>query len=251
MEPSDWIEAAGNYQQEVASVFDRDKKGMIRSLIEEHAGSKKSCIDLGCGPGRFLPTLSEHFGLVHACDYSKDMIREARKQTVEPHLSFECCDLRRGTPSTAPADVVLCVNALLHPDLAAREAMWRNVAKSVKKGGVLLLVAPALESALLARHRLAEWNLRSGVPARSALLRSFADEDPDAISIARGGIMDAGGTLTKHYLREELESTAARHRLRIEHCAKIEYSWKTEFHQPPRWMKSPYPWDWLAVMRRV
>lgn len=79
----------------------------------------------------------------------------------------------------------------------------------------------------------------------------LVEGDPDAINIARGGVMDAGGALTKHYLREEIDCSAARHRLRIQSCEKIEYPWDTEFHQPPRWMKAPYPWDWLAVIRRV
>ena len=52
------------------------------------------------------------------------------------------------------ASIVVQMASALHPTLAAREAMWRNLAKSVKKGGVLILVLPSLESALLSRHRL-------------------------------------------------------------------------------------------------
>ncbi|MEM9235417.1 MAG: class I SAM-dependent methyltransferase [Verrucomicrobiota bacterium] len=251
MEPSDWIEAAENYQKEVGSVFDRDRKGLIRGHIKQHASLRKTCIDLGCGPGRFLPFLCSKFGQVHACDYSKEMLEQARQRVNAGNIDFERCDLRKHRPSSAPTDVVLCVNTLLHPKLAAREAMWRNLAGSIKRGGILILVVPSLESALYSRHRLVEWNLRSGIPAAKASRQSFDDTDPDAIHIAREGVMDAGGTETKHYLREEIESTAKRHRLQIESCEKLEYPWTTEFHQPPRWMKNPLPWDWLAVFRKT
>lgn len=251
MEPTDWIETAADYQGKVLSVFDRDRDGKVRSLIAEHGSPGRSCVDLGCGPGRFLPRLCAHFGAVHACDYSEDMLVAARKRAKRRNLTFERCDLRKRSPRCEPVDFLLCVNTLLSPELPARERMWGNVAATMKSGGVAVLVLPALESALLARHRLAEWNLRSGVPARSALRRSFGDEDPDALSIARGGIMDAGGTLTKHYLREEIECTGGRFGLKVVNCEKIEYPWNTEFHRPPRWMRAPFPWDWLAVVRRV
>jgi SAM-dependent methyltransferase len=250
MEPSDWTEAATAYQRDVLSVFDRDRQGQVRALIQRHSSQRKSCLDLGCGPGKFLPLLGQHFQSVHGCDYSEDMLATARKETELPNLTLERCDLRRRAPKCAPADFVICVNTLLHPQLSARERMWPNVAASVKRGGHLVLVVPSLESALFSRHRLAEWNLRSGIPAKEALRRSFGNDDPNSAQIARGGVLDAGGTLTKHYLQEEIESTGSRFGLSLESCQKIEYPWTTEFHRPPRWMKAPFPWDWLAVLRK-
>ena len=31
---------------------------------------------------------------------------------------------------------------------------------------------------------------------------------------------------------------------------KINYNWKTEFNQPPKWLKEPYPWDWMCVAEK-
>jgi hypothetical protein len=31
---------------------------------------------------------------------------------------------------------------------------------------------------------------------------------------------------------------------------KVEYDWSTEFADPPRWMKDPYPWDWLVLSKK-
>ena len=32
----------------------------------------------------------------------------------------------------------------------------------------------------------------------------------------------------------------------VEAVRKIAYPWTTEFAEPPRWMREPYPWDWLV-----
>ena len=252
MEAEDWTSAASDYGGEVLSVYDRDRAGKVRALIGRYGWPHKSAIDLGCGPGKFLPLLCERFGAVHACDFSEEMLQAARDRARRfSNASFERCDLRRRAPRTEPADFVLCTNVLLSPTLSARERMWSNLSAAAKPGGRVALVVPSLESALFARHRLVEWNLRSRVPAKNALRESFGDEDPDAVSISRGGLMDAGGMTTKHYLREEIESTATRFGLALESCEKIEYPWTTEFKRPPRWMRAPYPWDWLALLEKA
>ena len=249
MEASDWKAAASNYESEVGSVYDRDRKRKVRALIERYGWPHRSAVDLGCGPGKFLPLLCKSFGAVHGCDYSEAMLAAAADRASKAdNLTLERCDLRRRAPSNQPADFALCVNTLIPSALAGREKMWSHAADAIKPGGRMALVVPALESALLARHRLVEWNLRSGVSANKAMTESFDDTDPDARSIARGGLMDAGGVTTKHYLREEIESTAARHGMCVESCEKIEYRWSTEFQDPPRWMRAPYPWDWLALL---
>ena len=249
MEAPDWSDAAERYVDDVASVYELDRKKQVRQLVRRYGGTGRSAVDLGCGPGKFLRLLSEHFGAVHACDYSEAMLANARGRTgASSGVTFERCDLRRHPPSCLPADFGLCVNVLIPEGIPDRESMWRNVVAAIRPGGRLALVVPSLESSLLARHRLVEWNLRSGTPPTKALTQGFDDSDPDARRIARGGIMDAGGLPTKHYLREEIETTAARFGLRVESCEKIEYRWNTEFADPPRWMRAPYPWDWLAVL---
>jgi SAM-dependent methyltransferase len=250
MEPGDWNDAARDYDGEVLSVFHHDRAGKIRALIEQFGDSSGTATDLGCGTGPFLPLLCDNFGSVQACDYSAEMLAEAEAINLErENLRFVGVDLRKSPPPSA-SDFVLCVNVLLTPSLADREAMWRHLVRSIKPGGLLALVVPSLESALLSRHRLVEWNLRSKVSPKRALTESFGDEDPDAASISRAGLLDAGGMTTKHYLKEELQITGDRFGLDVLECEKIEYPWRTEFTDPPRWMREPYPWDWLVSMRR-
>lgn len=250
MEPDDWKNPARDYDGEVLSVFNHDREGKVRALIEALGNPRHTATDLGCGTGPFLPLLCDNFGSVLACDYSQQMLRQAkRRHRRRSNLNFAGIDLRK-MPTPATADFVLCINVLLSPALADRELLWRHLRASVRPGGRIALVVPSLESGLLVRHRRIEWSLRNKIPSAKAVRASFDKGDPDAAHIAHDGLLDAGGTLTKHYLREELAATGARFDLAVLSCEKIEYPWRTEFARPPRWMREPYPWDWLLLLER-
>ena len=65
------------------------------------------------------------------------------------------------------------------------------------------------------------------------------------------GNLDIDNVATKHYLREELTVLLDREGFAIDKFQKIEYSWKTEFNNPPKWLKDPKPWDWMVVARKL
>jgi hypothetical protein len=83
-----------------------------------------------------------------------------------------------------------------------------------------------------------------------ALTEGFDTKDKDGKIISRGGIINCGGVATKHYLKEELICLAKRFGFKIKSTKKITYPWSTEFSNPPKWMKSPLPWDWLILLEK-
>ena len=252
MEPGDWKQAAGDYEGEVLSVFENDHKGKVGTLIKHFGDKQAQAIDIGCGVGKFLPLLARHFGEVHACDYSIAMLENARNRNTHlRQLTFGTCDMRQAPPDVPPADFVLCVNVIITASLSERELMWENLSSSVRTGGHVAIVVPALESALLARHRLVEWNLRDKQPPEKALQTGFSKPVSDGSRVAREGILDCGRVPTKHYLKTEITVTARRFHFNDLGIEKIEYPWNTEFHAPPRWMQDPFPWDWLAVLKKL
>jgi hypothetical protein len=52
---------------------------------------------------------------------------------------------------------------------------------------------------------------------------------------------------TKHYLKEELITLLESRRMEVLEIEKIQYTWATEFDDPPNWMKAPLQWDGLCV----
>jgi SAM-dependent methyltransferase len=227
-----------------------DRRGLIRSRLEQIASRHRDALDLGCGIGLWLPLSSSSFRSVIAVDLSRKLL--ARAEAACGHLrnvTFHQCDLSRNDRALPRADVVLCVNAILTPSLTRRERLWDTLAAQLRRGGDLLLVVPALESALLTKQRLIEWNLRDGVAPHVAV-RSALAADQDKAAGWLAGVVPVDGADTRHYLREELEVWLRSRGIEPSEVLKLEYPWTSEFAEPPRWMAAPYPWDWLVVARR-
>jgi hypothetical protein len=134
------------------------------------------------------------------------------------------------------------------PSLAERLRILDVMAGHILKDGHLMLVVPSLESAMLTDFCLIQMNLREGFSPASAVRAGFEKNGHFRL---RQGIVSIDNVPTKHYLKEELVALLERRNLRIIEINKIEYPWDTEFDSPPRWMKHPYPWDWLVVARKT
>lgn len=254
MDVAYWDRLAATYDEEVLSSFDADRHGAIRKSLTKLAGPRKTVLDLGCGVGKYLEALSEGFQRVIAVDHSEGLLEIARRD----HDHRENVEIRRVDAAEGRAvrgvraDVVVCANVLIMADSARRDAILRAARKSMTKGGRLLLVVPSLESSLYSHRRLVEWHERDGSD----------DPETDAEEDARDpskrtcqellrGVVRIDGVPTKHYLADELIVTLRRGGFALEHLEKVHYPWESEFGDAPRWLREPFPWDWLGVAARV
>ncbi|HRU39497.1 MAG TPA: hypothetical protein P5511_06440 [Candidatus Goldiibacteriota bacterium] len=62
-------------------------------------------------------------------------------------------------------------------------------------------------------------------------------------------LVNIEGVTHKHYIKEELQVFLRVSGFEVMEVGKVEYGWHTEFERPPRWMKEPFPWDWMALCR--
>ncbi len=247
MNEKDWDQVSTSFEEEIFNVPENDTKGLIRDAIERLGTPDAVATDLGCGVGRTLPMLSEHFATVYAVDVSSQCLAVASEACAELHnITYVHADLSKDRNSYPATDTVLCINTLLNASIDVREPLFDRTCRSVKCGGHLVLVVPALGSALLTAYRRLQWNLRDGMPPRKAQ-REAARNDAGL----EQGIVHIDGVPTKHFLREELEASLADRGFAVDTVEKLEYGWDTEFAAPPRWMKAPYPWDWFVVARRA
>jgi SAM-dependent methyltransferase len=250
MDVAFWESVADTYEAEIFNVLASDRESAVLSCIDAFASRDLAAADLGCGIGRWLPHLAEKFGAVLAVDISDKCLEHARSG-AEPfeNITYLSADLTKPGPRLGKADFVLCVNVAIMPDAEARWALLGNVARCVRSEGHLLLVVPSLESALYTKHRLVEWQLKDGQEEREAWLAS-ADKRFTSLLDLQKGIVTIEGVRTKHYLREELVTILDALRLTVQRADKVEYRWDTEFTDPPRWLKRPYPWDWMVLARK-
>lgn len=243
-----WNNLASRYEDEIFSVLHYDRKQLVLRQIRKLGAPEKIACDYGCGIGHFLPCLCESFQKVFAIDISRDLIAKAKKKCSRlTNVEYLTADLAAPGLQLAKTHFALSVNTLIMPSLAARLRILDVMAGHILKDGHLVLVVPSLESAMLTDFRLIEINLRNGFSPASAVRAGFEKTNHHRL---RQGIVPIENVPTKHCLKEELVTLLEKRGLSIEEILKIEYSWDTEFDSPPRWLKEPFPWDWLITAQK-
>jgi hypothetical protein len=194
-------------------------------------------------------------------DVSANLVSLAAKQA--PSATVSQANLERlvevqaavGARPGSKADVGCCANVLISPETNTRARIIANIRHTLKSGAKMIWVVPSLESAIFCEWR---W-LRSGP---CGFEPSSTDE---AIPATRGvhaqhilaGTLKRDGVRTKHYLREEFETTMQQSGFRVERARKVRYGWDMEFgdaNSVPRHIQlrpDPGPWDWLFETTRL
>jgi SAM-dependent methyltransferase len=251
MSQSHWDRIAPCYDSEIFDVFANDTNGRLLSHISQFASKKSVAGDFGCGTGKFLPTLSKQFRHVHAMDISGECLKVAQERCRGlSNIEYLRVDLADDSAKLKRVDFALSVNVAIMACRRTLAGILNKISKSLRPGGHFVLVVPSLESMLFAQFRLIQWNLKTGMTHEQAVSASIEEAESVLDLPLEHGMVDINGVATKHYLKEELIVLLKDLRFDIAAIEKIEYDWSTEFDQPPRWMKEPYPWDWLVLSKK-
>ena len=249
MQADYWDTLAASFDREVSNPLANDLHGRILASVLNASSLSRSVADIGCGIGRLTPTLAKQFRSVLAIDLSEPCLQIARKRCRDiSNVDYLQHDLTTPLPDIDQVDVGVCLNVALLQNYHPRMRLHRNVTQLIRPGGCLILLVPSMESVLLTVHRLVLWNLEESKTYRQAAAAASHELGFTARSV-HDGVVETGGTLTKHYLREELELLMQELGHQVESIEKVEYPWHTEFEDPPVSMEAPYPWDWLVVSR--
>jgi len=249
-DPERWDAMAPRFDDVVCHVLAEDRGRIVarrvaaeaRRLRARRGRGRLLAADFGCGTGRALPLLAQHFDDVIGTDVSAACLAVAsaalRNRAQVGLVQADLGSRRLALPiRKGGVDLALCVNVAIMPDERLRGRILANVARHLRPGGRLLLVLPAHESELLVRRRWKEWTGSRWRPARA--------ERPVE------GLFAVGGAITKLWTCEEVESLAPALGCRTISVERVEYAWSAEFERPPRGWGAPRPWDWLAVLERV
>lgn len=246
MDERDWDDVAATFEEDIFSVPEHDRKKKILQRVQRYAGKKKTAADIGCGIGRTIPMLAEHFRSVQATDISRECLDVAENKNARYHnVHYLHADLAKPLPFLS-VDFALCINVLLIASRAKRQAMMTDLCAAIKLGGHLLLVTPALESALYASHRLVQLNEQKGM--KPAVAQRKAARDTTKLDM---GIVMVNGAPTKHHLKEELQDLLTEQGMKVLELQKIEYPWAYVLEEAPADMPAPMPWNWMALAERV
>ena len=243
-----WEKVSQNYDEEIFDVFANDQRGIIQSKVVKYSSPGHTVVDIGCAIGKWLPLLSENFGFVYAVDISEQNIVQAKENHEQlGNIEFMRADLTtKAAEKIPPCDMALCVNAILTSSFTKRVAFFNSISNCVKKGGYIILVVPSLESAMYSEFMLTQWNYQDGkLPGVEN-----SKDVPKKYSNLKQGVVELDSVPTKHYLEEELVINLKNEKFTVTEIEKVQYPWHTEFVNPPKWMKDPYPWDWMIVARK-
>ena len=233
---------------EIFDVLQNDKKALIRTAIERYAAPNKTVIDIGCAIGKWLPVLSPAFKKVIAVDISAKNLAIAKERYPQyNNIDYLRADMSKKGAALPVADVGICINAILTPVQKDRDIFFAKLGSVIRKKGHIIITVPSLESFLLTSVVQQQFGIDKKLFPKEtngkAALRKWDN--------IRKGNADIDDVPHKHYLEEELQLLLQRAGFQPVECRKIEYDWKTEFLQPPRWLREPKPWDWMIVGQRI
>ncbi|MBT3345464.1 MAG: class I SAM-dependent methyltransferase [Gemmatimonadetes bacterium] len=241
-----WNQLAAGFDDQVLQISQCDIHGVIQATARRLRGRDKLAIDFGCGPGAVTRMISPYFGDTLGVDFATQLLTEARRLSEGLDIRYERRDLRRPPdPAWPRADVGFCANVLIHESDSVRRRMADHICSSVRSGGHLVVVVPSYESALRTYQTLSRCHQRDGrsaAQARSTLDRQAGSE----ILSMTDGIINVGGTPTKHFLQDEIAQLLNDHGIEVEQIERVEFPWAEEIDHPPSWLVSPGPWDWLV-----
>lgn len=243
-----WEKMAPAYNDEIFDVLHNDKKALIRSVINQHASSQKTVIDIGCAIGKWIPVLSPLFKKVVALDISAKNLEIARQlhpqyKNVE-YLRANMSDKKTKIPL---CDFGICINAILTPDQKDRDIFFNGLKRCIKKGGYIVITIPSIESWLLTNILQQQFQ----IDKKLFPVEKNSKEALRKWNNIRKGNTDIDNVPHKHYLKEELSLLLKQVGFATTAFHKIEYNWDTEFINPPKWLKEPKPWDWMVVAKKL
>ncbi|WP_455199032.1 class I SAM-dependent methyltransferase [Kaarinaea lacus] len=244
-----WNSLASDFEDNVLEIANHDLNGVLEEQIMRVAKKGAVAADLGCGTGSLLPLLHDKFDTVFAVDYADELLNVAREKNHYENVEYICHDLVSKTPLPFTAEVVFSINALISTNHEHRQAIAQSLWSTTSKNGCCVVVVPSMESVMHVYQALVRCNTREEMGRRKAVSHVTRTYQKEVLSPV-DGIVSIGGTPTKCFTREELSIFLSDTGFNIEALHRVEFPWEEEIDDAPRWLKGPYPWDWLIIGRK-
>lgn len=149
-----WEEQALKHGEGVAAVnFDPVEDEFAATLLEELVSDNLAVADLGCGNGRTLHALAQHYpeGKFIGYDFAENMVRvaENRRQNVGlNNLHFQQFDATAQTLPTGASgafDIVIGKRLLINIKGTAKRQALKNIYDMLKSGGTYIMIECFIE----------------------------------------------------------------------------------------------------------
>jgi SAM-dependent methyltransferase len=249
-----WDRLAPRYSDEVLEITAVDTRDSLARTAAAFGARHAVAGDFGCGVGATTRAFAPYFERVVGIDFAPKLLTEAKRRTKDTTVSYVLADLTADEPLDFRVDAGFCVNCLIAPSYETRMRIARTIARTMRRGGPVAIVVPALESALRTYQALVRLDMSDGSTRREGLRRVNGIAAREVQSIA-DGVVTTGGEPTKHYLGDEIIEFAGEAGLKVERLERVEYPWRDEIElgrsgaRTRAALGAGAPWDWLVVAR--
>lgn len=243
-----WDSLAGDYEDQVLSVFANDKQGVVKAHLNQYIIEGADVCDFGCGIGWVIPYLAKKARLVYAVDISKKLLKRAKRRCRKhKNVCYVKCDLLKDSHPVPKVQCAVCINVMISPRCTDHVKLLNAIHQSLIPGGILILVVPSLESQIWTYNRLFE-KIKSKSGKKTARSAVNAKLNKQVKSIGEG-IVKIPDADTKCFLGPELDGFVTTHGFEVLVKTEVPYSWKEELMKIDN-AEVARPWHWLVAAKK-
>ncbi|MGH3899640.1 MAG: class I SAM-dependent methyltransferase [Pseudonocardiaceae bacterium] len=150
----------------------------VNRWLDEHLGSGRRALDVGCGAGRCTVRLADRYDDVVGVDVAPAMIEIAERDRLRSNIRYQTRDVLSMTPEhDGRFDLVLAVSCVMH--VGPPELVLGHLRRLVAKGGTLLLMETMWQPGWGSR----DWQVDFAFRAARATWESTGDPDDVAAAL--------------------------------------------------------------------
>ncbi|MBU1976126.1 MAG: methyltransferase domain-containing protein [Nanoarchaeota archaeon] len=247
MDGTVWDRIADDYKSEILSPITDSHSNPLFNDITVLPKRFESAIDLGCGLGTLLPTLSKKFKNVVGLDFSQNMVDGASERTKKfDNVHCVCGDMKNLKKQYNAYDAAFSINSILASNIKDVKGIIKEIYKVLRQGGRLFAVLPAMEIYLHQAQLIVDREMGKGKSQKLARKKArslISKSEHDFIL----GTINFDGDTQKCFYSFEIPRLFKEAGFQDVELDKVTYSW-TEFQKAGQafFPEAELPWDWYV-----
>ncbi|AJP43185.1 hypothetical protein EP12_05180 [Alteromonas australica] len=116
------------------------EKIIIQNLVNQNVSEYKTCLDIGCGNGRYTKFLSTTFSRCVGIDLSEQRIASNNSENKLKNVEYQCCDISNSSDLvTNGYDFIFVGDIFMYTHESVIDELFHKLLRLLSKNGFLLV----------------------------------------------------------------------------------------------------------------